>query len=132
MKTIITLFIFLILATPVHAEFTDTKSVACIVGEAADQGPEGMLYIASALRNRGTYQGVHGCTAIHTKSRKTHITALYMWMLSEHYDYARGATEWRSTKTKEDKTRVDWNSMVFIFEYKDHKFYRRIKQKGDN
>lgn len=44
-------------------EISEEKAVACILGEARGEGEQGIRLMASALRNRGTTQGVYGCRA---------------------------------------------------------------------
>lgn len=112
------------------SEISDQIAVQCIVGEASNQGVPGMLVVASALRNRGTTQGVYGCKAAHIWDESSDIwdAAGLSWWLSAYHDFADGADSWQSITLGDDKKDFGWNAQVYIKTVKDHKFYRRIQE----
>jgi hypothetical protein len=42
------------------AQIPTDRAVKAIIGEAENQGPRGMYFLACAIRNRGTLKGVYG------------------------------------------------------------------------
>jgi hypothetical protein len=109
------------------------KAIACIIGEAEDQGPEGMRAIAHALRNRRTTLGVYGCTSKRVKNRlyssKTLVQAIKAWEESRPgaataaIDPTNGANHWLSYDDRvQGNSWVDWCELRAIVG--DHYFYK--------
>lgn len=89
----------------------DEIAVHCILGEARGTNIEEMSLIASALRNRGTTKGVHGCSVVFTKEdqaymeqkRTVHWAAkVWQWAKDPDADIVFGATEWGSVQIDQD------------------------------
>lgn len=55
-------------AKEVPTQIPADRAVKAILGEAEDQGPEGMFAVACAIRNRGTLKGVYGYHKIHEQN----------------------------------------------------------------
>lgn len=51
-------------------KISDEKAILSIIGEAEDQGYEGMLAVACAIRNRGTLKGVFGINNLRVKHER--------------------------------------------------------------
>lgn len=72
--------------------------IRAIVGEAANQGRDGMLAVAGAIRNRGTLKGVYGFKnpIADRQSPRTWTQARLAWAMSATNDISRGATHWEN------------------------------------
>lgn len=109
-----------------YADEIDSNQVAlCIIGEAEDQGYDGMYAVAHAIRNRGTLKGVYGCKASRVVMGKydnsTYKLAKKAWKESEHgEDPTKGATHWESI---DFKTPYWAKEMKEVAQIKKHKFY---------
>lgn len=109
-----------------HAEVPETQAVLAIIGEAENQGYEGMLAVACAIRNRGTLKGVYGLKAprvVQKKySPKTYAKALTAWRKSVDCDVTKGADHWENVKAF---GKPKWaKTMKLTYVCKDHEFYR--------
>lgn len=80
--------------------FTDADAVRAIVGEAANQGRDGMLAVACAIRNRGSLKGVYGLRnpAAGKQPAWCWERARTAWASSLTNDTVLGATHWENTK----------------------------------
>lgn len=81
----------LMLSGNVHAsQINDTKAIKTIIGE-EENNFEGMLYVASTIRNRGKLQGAYGLhsprVVKHLYSVKSYNDAKRAWILSEKLNY---------------------------------------------
>ena len=107
-------------------EISDTQAIKAIMGEASNQGYQGMLAVAVGIRNRGTLQGVYGLKA-------KHIYKEPRWV----WDLAGKA--WQESKTNRIHSGTHWENikafgtpywvkkMILVYSYKDHNFYRSQK-----
>ena len=79
MMSIIILFCLL-------CRFAFANEVECIMGEASNQGYNGMLAVAVGIRNRETTKGVYGCNAkhIHKEPKWVWNMAKRAWLESEY------------------------------------------------
>ena len=105
----------------------DDEGVRCIIGEAGNQGFDGLVACADALQNRGHTRGVYGCGAAHVDKEPAWVwkMARRAWERAKRVDVVRGATFWGSVKV--DKgwiATMERNKFVKTYEYKDHVFYR--------
>ena len=103
-------------------EINDNSAVRAIIGEASNQGYNGMLAIAAGIRNRGTLQGVYGLKAKHIDKEPRWIwdMARKAWQESKHNRIHSG-THWESTDFKIPK----WTyNMKEVYRYKKHIFYK--------
>lgn len=111
--------------------YTDEQAIKSIIGEAENQGQIGMLYVACAIRNRGTLSGVYGS---HSKrvlkelySSKTYIQSTWAWAESIKSPYCNelgGATNWENIN---QFGKPKWAmGMVETFRYRDHVFYAEV------
>lgn len=114
------------------AEIPQEKAVKAIIGEAENQGFQGMLAIAHALRNRGTLRGVYGLNSPRVKhhlySAKTLAMAQKAWEQSAFdFDLTHGSTGWGNSKDGQEFAKAKWwNNCVVVFRYKQHFFYKEI------
>lgn len=118
---------------PVHASelpgMPGKQAILAIIGEAENQGYQGMLAVACAIRNRGTLKGVYGLNAPRVKQHKysdaTYKLAQKAWYASFRQDITNGATHWENIKAF---GKPSWsNKMIETYRIKDHVFYREIK-----
>lgn len=132
LATLIVLFIFssllLVSCDNAHASsIPDKVAINCIIGEASGEGALGMIYLASALYNRGTTKGVYGCKAGHTDTEPEIVQqqASYAWQQAKKHDSVRRATYWASTRVDRAWIRkMRSNGFVMTLSYKNHEFYR--------
>lgn len=108
-------------------EIPVTLAVKAIIGEAENQGFQGMLAVACTIRNRGTLHGVYGLHSPRVLcckySHRTYKLAQRAWKLSKHEDITHGATNWNNTKREGDNYWTKKMKVVFI--YRDHIFYKQ-------
>lgn len=114
---------------PTHEESIDKKSAVCaIIGEAENQGYQGMLAVAGAIRNRGTLKGVYGVNSPrikkHLYSKKIFLLAEKAWAVSASLDITNGADHWENISAFGCPQWV--KKCVETFRYKDHIFYKEI------
>lgn len=113
----------------------DNRAILAIIGEAENQGSEGMLAVACGIRNRGTLKGVYGEKAPRVVkklySQSIYDRAKIAWTLAnenndgtsdDYCSFLDGADHWENIKAFGEPS---WASkMVKTYEYKDHAFYR--------
>ena len=91
----------------ISAGITEDQAVKCILGEARGEykkhGFKSFLYLAEALRNRGTTSGVYGCNALISKREAAFIKSLGLdreaaraWRASALSNETQGASYWGS------------------------------------
>ena len=104
------------------AEVEESQAIRAIIGEASDQGFQGMLAIACGIRNRGTLKGVYGLNAKHVDNEPQWVWRLAKkaWKKSEHNRIHPG-TNWENIKAFGEPYWV--KSMVKVYKHKDHIFY---------
>ena len=102
------------------------RAIRAIIGEAANQGYQGMLAIACGIRNRGTLEGVYGVNAKHVDSQPD-----WVWQ--------RAKKAWKESKTNRIHQGTHWeniqafgepywvSSMTKVYKHKDHIFYKENK-----
>ena len=122
MKCLITLLLLLIPLT-CFAEVPESKAVRAIIGEASNQGYQGMLAVAVGIRNRNTLKGVYGLNAKHIDKEPMWVweQAKKAWKESETNRIHSG-THWENIK--EFGTPYWVKGMVEVYRYKDHIFYK--------
>lgn len=125
---VLTVIILLFFTTKAVA-FTHEQAVKAIIGEAENQGSQGMLYVACAIHNRGTLKGVFGLHAPrivnHKYSNNIYNQAELAWEKSEAPEACSelaGAKNWENT----DAFGVPYwaKGMKVVLVYKDHKFFK--------
>ena len=106
--------------------FNDNLCIRAIIGEASNQGYQGMLAVAVGIRNRGTLQGVYGVRAKHIDKQPKWVweQAKKAWEESKHNRIHSG-THWENIKAFGTPYWV--KDMVKVYEHKDHIFYKPNK-----
>lgn len=125
---------------PAYSEpITEAIAVRCIIGEAENQGYEGMLQLAYALQNRGTTRGVYGYKAIVYRqnayyrgdrriSKETASEALKAFKtakLTQKYNLIGKSAHWENIKAFGTPSWAIGRTPKAII--KDHAFYEGIK-----
>ena len=99
LRLIFPIIIMAILQAPAQA-YTEKQAIKAIIGEAENQGKEGMLAVACAIRNRGTLKGVYGLNAPrvrnHLYTARIYAQAAQAWADSAQTDITHGATAWEN------------------------------------
>lgn len=110
------------------AEIPAEKAVKAILGEAENQGYEGMLAVAVGIRNRGSLNGVFGYKA--KRPNTPGMIPAYYW------DMARRA--WAESEGHRVHTGDHWEnvtafgmpawarSMQQVYQVKDHVFWKAV------
>jgi hypothetical protein len=110
---------------------TEPLALRAIIGEAANQGQQGMLAVACALRNRGSLQGVYGLNNPVVMKQPAWVWehARLAWSESATHDITGGATHWENVGAF---GRPYWTKdMVETVVIKDHRFYKpKVKAHG--
>lgn len=126
--------VILIVIIPTHSfAYTDEQAVKAIIGEAENQGEQGMIYVACAIVNRGTLKGVYGLHAprvvYHKYSEVVLNEAQTAWALVHKEDgwkecvAVNGASNWENTTAF---GLPGWASqMKVVLIYRDHKFFKK-------
>jgi spore germination cell wall hydrolase CwlJ-like protein len=107
--------VVLMIATEGKAE---EMEIRCIIGEAADQGFEGMTAVGEAIRNR-----VYGCKSKmpDTQPEWVWVKAREAWEKSKHSNLVNGATHWESI----DFPAPWWaDDMIETVKIRKHIFYK--------
>jgi len=120
----ILLFVLVVSSSAWGEEVSDTDAVRAIIGEASNQGYQGMLAVACGIRNRGTLNGVYGLHAKHVDKEPKWVwdQAHRAWDESEHNRIHNG-THWENIKVFGTPYWV--KDMTEVYRYKDHVFYKR-------
>ena len=128
MKYIIAIILAFFLHSLVFgAELPKDQVIRAMIGEASNQGYEGLYAISCAIRNRGTLNGVYGAKAKHVDSEPS-----WVWKLAERaylasfkgIDVTNGATHWESIDFKTPYWAKD---MVVTARIGKHIFYKESK-----
>ena len=138
---IMALLILLMVSGCAHAHtITEEKAVRAELGEAENQGYDGMLAIACALRHRGSLRGVYGYKAIklvngHYYRGKRQIgykavqDAKTAWVESSQVDTVNGATGWgNEADLNKFCSQAWWNKCIVTARVGSHWFYREVRQ----
>lgn len=126
------LFLMMFCCKSCHA-YTDQEAVKTIIGEAENQGYNGMLAVAGAIRNRGTLHGCYGLHAPrvikHLYSKAIYLKALKAWHDSKEVDESNGGTGW-GNDLDIDKfcTSLWWSHCIITAHIGEHWFYREVRQ----
>ena len=107
----------------------ETAVIRTIVGEASNQGQEGMLALAAAIRNRGHLRGAYGLNASHSDREPAWVwdQARTAWKKSQSQDPTEGANHWFSREDiqKLKQTTPKWfKRLQFTKRIGDHFFYK--------
>lgn len=132
-KAVVTILVLFLISCNIKTSYSDQiptdRAVNAIIGEAEDQGYLGQLYIACAIRNRGTLKGVYGEHAPRVLkkkySQKIKLAVIKAWKESETSDICtqiKGANHWENIKAF---GKPSWASnMEETLSYKDHVFFK--------
>lgn len=128
MRTLSITLLALLIAGAVQAQTVpDDIAVRCIVGEAEDQGIEGMTGVAEAIRNRGHLRGVYGCNSPRTEKAPATVWELasWAWERSAFTNTVNGADHWHS-----DREPSAWWEKYGTRTAKigNHKFYKDVRR----
>lgn len=83
------------------AEVNPVQAQRVIIGEAANQGLEGMIGVAEVIRRRGSLKGFYGLkreSFIDSQPKWVHIQAEKAWEMSAKTNLTKGADHFENTK----------------------------------
>lgn len=109
------------------AEINDADAIKAIMGEASNQGFEGMTAIGEAIRNRGSLNGVYGLTARHIYKEPSWVwvQAEKAWKASKTSNLTHGSRHWENIRAFGTPYWAKGHQPVVTI--KDHAFYNDIK-----
>ena len=128
MKYILAIILAFFLHSLVYGEeIPKDQVIRAMIGEASNQGYEGLYAISCAIRNRGTLKGVYGA-----KAKRVDSEPAWIWKLAERaylaslsgIDVTNGATHWESIDFKTPYWAKD---MVVTARIGKHIFYKESK-----
>lgn len=101
----------------------EAKAVRAILGEAGGTGFKGMMAVASALRNRGTFHGVYGLNnpVVDQQPAWAWKQARRAWLASQKRDTVRGANHWGNAQ---DVAKGTFTGMQFTVAVGGNYFFR--------
>ena len=111
------------------AELSDKQCIRAVIGEASNQGYEGMLAVACGIRNRGTLKGVYGANAKHIDNEP-----MWVWKIAKR--------AWRDSEFNKIHTGTHWENikafgipywvkdMIEVYHVGDHIFYEEKNGKN--
>lgn len=125
--------LFILLVPKLAHAYTDEQAIHAIIGEAENQGEQGMIYVACAIVNRGTLKGVYGLHAprvVHHKYSEMVLNEAHTaWDLVHKEDgwqycqAVQGASNWENTTAF---GLPGWaKQMKVVLVYRDHKFFKK-------
>lgn len=126
MKKNLLIVSILLISICVYSEpIKDSDAIKAIIGEAANQGYQGQLAVAGAIRNRATLQGVYGLNSEMVKKQPQWVwnMAEKAWSESKTNDITMGATHWENIKSF--GTPYWARKMKKTVLIKDHQFYKK-------
>lgn len=110
------------------AEINPTQAQKAIIGEAANQGFEGMKAVGEVIRRRGNLRGLYGLkreSFISAQPKWVHDMAKRAWEESAKSNLTKGATHFENEKAFGVPY---WaKGMTKTVTIKDHSFYREAK-----
>lgn len=107
----------------------DQHAIKAIIGEAENQGYQGMYLVACAIRNRGTLKGVAGVNGKHVNKASASIwqQASKAWHESENGpDLTYGATIWQNSYDL-NHSRMNFDKLDCTTIHGGHYFFKEIK-----
>ena len=123
-------FLLCIFITLKCAHAGDHELVACVVGEASNQGSFGMYALASGLLNRidlmgydKALKGVYGCHARHVKDEPAWVwEEARLALANAKVKRLHSGSYWENIKAF---GRPGWvKDMRLVYQYRDHWFYK--------
>lgn len=119
---------FLASSALAYAEIPQEMAVKAIVGEAANQGLDGMTAVAEVIRRRGHLKGLYGLKRdafILSQPSWVHVRARKAWQMSRQSNLSKGATHFENVKAF---GKPKWaKAMIQTAIIKDHVFYRESR-----
>ena len=102
----------------------ETNAIQTIVGEASNQGYQGMLGVANVIRHRNSLKGFYGFEAMKNRHEPDYVwvMARRAWIESETHDVTLGATHFENIHSFGEPR---WaKGMIKTVTIKDHQFYK--------
>jgi len=127
-KAALVIALLFVHSTAFAAEIPTDLAIKAIMGEASNQGFDGMVAVGEAIRNRGTLKGVYGVNAKHIYKEPDWVwnQARKAWEVSKTSNLVKKADHWENTKAF--GTPYWAKNMVKTAQIKDHSFYRRANK----
>lgn len=125
------LIALLLVCSPSYAEVNDKQAILAIIGETENQGYEGMLAVAEAIRNKGNLRKVFGATNERV-TKRLYSEAIYnmaerAWQDSKTSNTIGKADVWGNKSDILIFSRQKWfKSYKLVKKIKDHYFYVRV------
>ena len=107
----------------------EAQAISAIVGEASNQGFDGMTAVGEVIRRRGGIKGLYGVEAILSRTEPEWVwaQARKAWKRSETTNLSQGATLFENIHAFGFPKSWDRTKVVCVTQIKDHWFFREIK-----
>lgn len=128
-STQISVFLMLLLfVVPAHAHVTDHQAIQAIVGEAANQGYDGMTAVGEVIRRRDSVSGVYGHDAMRLRFEPPWVwaQAALAWERSEYSNLSKGATLFENIYAFGFPKSWDRQKVVCVAVIRDHWFFTEV------
>ena len=110
---------------PAYSQVTDAQAIQAIVGEASNQGYDGMTAVGEVIRRRGSVRGVYGYNAMKRRSEPPWVwtQAKRAWERSSYSNLSKGATLFENIHAYGFPKSWDREKVVCVAVVKDHYFF---------
>lgn len=115
----------LFVAPSSFAAVTDAQAVRAIVGEAANQGFDGMTAVGEVIRKRGSVRGLYGYKAMEKRKEPARVweMAEKAWQRSASTSITHGATLFENIEAFGFPKSWDRSKVRFAAKVGDHSFF---------
>lgn len=92
--------IFILIGCSLAHSYTDQEAIRAIVGEAANQGEDGMTAVGEVIRKRGSLKGIYGFKSTMPDREPPCVwnVAKKAWYASKNTNLTKGATHFENVK----------------------------------
>lgn len=113
---------------PARAAVSDTEAIRAIVGEAANQGYDGMTAVGEVIRRRGSVRGLYGHKAMNHRYELPWVwaQARLAWDRSAYTNLTHGATLFENIYAFGFPESWDREKVVCVATVKDQYFFKEV------
>lgn len=118
----------LLITSSAYADVNRAQAIRAIVGEAANQGLDGMTAVGEVIRTRGSVRGLYGLEAMATRKETPGVwdMAARAWNRSTHTNLTHHATMFENIYAFGFPKSWDRDKVVCVAQIKDHWFFANV------